>query len=202
MKINVVALLDLKSEKVINQHLLNLSKITKNDRALRFRPHITLRNTFTVKNFDSFLLKLEKYCYNTGTFSLKVSTTSITLWNAIYLDPEVNDRLQNLHESLMNLSQPHFQFSKYKEKLANFKSARERENINLYSMAHAFDLYSPHITLAGGRIDPMYIDKAREYLQKIDLPIEIQITNIGVYDLTSDSTPKLICEMPLRDFQE
>lgn len=113
-------------------------------------PHITLRESFFTKNINELIESLKEE--NRSGPKIETTSKNYLIFDNQYLVLKLNNslHLQNLHESVMKISQNYIQkFKPYN--LIGKLTARQYELLNHFNSPFTFEYYSPHSTI--GKIE-------------------------------------------------
>lgn len=191
-----IALFDSVTTERIQMTMNELAVIAENRRALRFPPHFTLRFRYEIPEsrlkdlVSETKLEIKKLDFPIDFVAKDVSYTP---WNAVYLDFDVPDDLQRLHERVMEIGQKYrtpYISDDYLH-LAHFTD-KQREYINKYGYHQAFEYFRPHITLAGGKIEPERMEEVKKY--QVPMPIKGKINKVAFYRMEGNDSWRLCAE--------
>lgn len=184
-KYTIVCLLDSETSNILEPKMHTLAAKYKNDRALRFKPHFTLRSNFklTKKNLTLLIAELENY-FNSQKSQIEIdySGYELSAWGALFLNVKVKPGIYKIHEDVMNIIEKYRQNWVSPELLENpsFKG-KQREYVEKFGYHFAFEFFHPHVTLLGAKVGSKYFDEIKKEIKTWNYDYKSKIESVVIY---------------------
>jgi 2'-5' RNA ligase len=142
-EIYVVILPDKKTTQELNKIRNDLLK--KHNLKITNHPlHLTLRSTFTVKDYDLFLKELTRYSKRISSFRVVSNNYEIFNKKTLVLKFEKSKTITSIEKDILKLCKKHMVFEKPFKK---YEDSLSQSYYNKYRYIYVLERYNPHITL-------------------------------------------------------